>query len=383
MTHVFNRLLDLVTGHIRVTLTETERMLVLENGRFAALLGPGEHRLKRRDTICERHDIGVSRFDSAYERALLAERPDLVEGQLLEFAARDGEVLVISRTGGEVAVVLPPEARAVLWADAGPWEAARFDMGESLAVPPALTRRLMRSGHGAMLTHAEVPEGHTGMLSVDGVFTGRLAPGLHAFWRAGPRAEIRLVDMRMRSHEVTGQEILTRDRVTIRVNLTARYRVVDPEAALTRVHDFAEALHRALQLAFRRSLGALTLDRLLAEKGVIDEEAAAVAREEVARFGIELGEVALKDVILPGEMREILNRVVAAEKEAEASVIRRREETNATRALLNTARVMAENPVMLRLKELEALETIAGKVERLTVHNGTGGLMNDLVHLSD
>ena len=98
---------------------------------------------------------------------------------------------------------------------------------------------------------------------------------------------------------------------------------------------------------------------------------------------IEVGEIALKDVILPGEMRDILNQVVAAQKEAEAGVIRRREETNATRSLLNTARVMADNPVMLRLKELEALETIAGKVERLTVHNGTEGLLTDLVKLRD
>ncbi len=88
-------------------------------------------------------------------------------------------------------------------------------------------------------------------------------------------------------------------------------------------------------------------------------------------------------MILPGEMREILNQVVAVQKEAEANVIRRREETNATRSLLNTAKVMAENPVMLRLKELEALESIAGKVERLTVTNGTEGLLNDLVRLRD
>ncbi len=88
-------------------------------------------------------------------------------------------------------------------------------------------------------------------------------------------------------------------------------------------------------------------------------------------------------MILPGDMREILNQVVAAQKEAEANVIRRREETNATRSLLNTAKVMAENPVMLRLKELEALETIAGKVDKLTVMNGTSGLMNDLVKLTD
>ena len=100
-------------------------------------------------------------------------------------------------------------------------------------------------------------------------------------------------------------------------------------------------------------------------------------------FGLRVHRVGIKDVILPGEMREILNQVVAAEKQAEANVIRRREETNATRSLLNTAKVMAENTVMLRLKELEALETIAGKVERLTVHNGTVGLLNDLVKLRD
>ncbi|MEQ9675781.1 MAG: slipin family protein, partial [Roseovarius indicus] len=209
------------------------------------------------------------------------------------------------------------------------------------------------------------------------------APGTHAFWKLGRRVAVKHVDLRLRTHEVTGQEILTKDRVTIRVNLTAEFRVVDPERAVSAVKDFEEALHRALQLAFRRTLGALTLDRLLAEKVTVDAEAAKAVRAEMARIGLEVGEIALKDVILPGEMREILNRVVAAEKEAEANVIRRREETNATRSLLNTAKVMAENPVMLRLKELEALESIAGKVERLTVHNGTEGLMTDIVRLRD
>jgi regulator of protease activity HflC (stomatin/prohibitin superfamily) len=115
----------------------------------------------------------------------------------------------------------------------------------------------------------------------------------------------------------------------------------------------------------------------------VNAEAAEKVRADMAAIGVEVSAIELKDVILPGEMRDILNQVVAAEKQAEANVIRRREETNATRSLLNTAKVMAENPVMLRLKELEALEAIAGKVERLTIHNGTAGLMNDLVQLRD
>jgi regulator of protease activity HflC (stomatin/prohibitin superfamily) len=138
-----------------------------------------------------------------------------------------------------------------------------------------------------------------------------------------------------------------------------------------------------LQLVFRKQLGALKLDQILEKKGEVNAEAATKIKADMAEIGVEVSDIVLKDVILPGEMREILNKVVAAEKEAEANVIRRREETNATRSLLNTAKVMAENPVMLRLKELEALEAIAGKVDRLTVHNGTGGLMNDLVRLRD
>jgi regulator of protease activity HflC (stomatin/prohibitin superfamily) len=159
--------------------------------------------------------------------------------------------------------------------------------------------------------------------------------------------------------------------------------VTDPEKAVASVKDYAETLHRALQLASRKTLGSITLDNLLEDKVSVDARAAEDVRRDMAAIGIEVGDIALKDVILPGEMREILNKVVAVQKEAEANVIRRREETNATRSLLNTAKVMAEHPVMLRLKELEALESIAGKVERLTVHNGTEGLLGDVVRLRD
>lgn len=182
---------------------------------------------------------------------------------------------------------------------------------------------------------------------------------------------------------MVGQEVLTADRVTVRVNIAVDVRVVDPVKAATSVKNFDEALYRALQFAFRKTLGARTLDQLLAEKVTVDAEAADKVRAEMAEIGLEVGEIALKDMILPGDMREILNRVVAAQKEAEANVIRRREETQATRSLLNTAKVMQENPVMLRLKELEALTELAGKVDRLTVHNGTQGLMNDLVQLRE
>ena len=226
-------------------------------------------------------------------------------------------------------------------------------------------------------------DGRTGLLFVEGDLKGRLGPGVHYFAEVGRKVEVKVIDLRVREMEAAGQEVLTADKVTLRVNLVAEYRVADPVKAATAVADFAEALRLSVQLAYRRALGAKTLDAILSEKGIVDEEATGRVKAEMAAIGIEVTQLSLKDVILPGEMRELLNQVVAAEKAAEANVIRRREETNATRALLNTAKVMAENPVMLRLKELEALTEIAGKVERLTVHNGTEGLMTDLVKLRD
>jgi len=89
----------------------------------------------------------------------------------------------------------------------------------------------------------------------------------------------------------------------------------------------------------------------------------------------------VKDIILPGDIRELMNRVIEAEKTAQANVIKRREETAATRSLLNTAKLMEDNPVLLRLKELEALEKVSEKVGNVIVGNGMDGVLDDLVRI--
>ena len=373
---------DRILGRQRLTLTETQRALVLRKGTFHAILGAGEHVLPRWKVEVQIHNLDTPRFTSVYRDALLRIRPDLVADHLTVVETGADEVKVVNRNGRAFEVITP-DHRAVYWTDAGEWTVDTVSLAGTHEVEGKLAQRLMRSGLTRALTSVEVTEGKVGVLSVDGVVERVLEAGTYWFWQLGRKHVAKLVDTRWQTHEVAGQELLTADRVTLRVNLAADYRVVDPLVAVQSVKDFAEALHLALQLAFRKTLGAVTLDALLADKVAVSAEAAAKVRTEMAGIGLEVGEIALKDVILPGEMREILNRVVTAEKEAEANVIRRREETNATRSLLNTAKVMAENPVMLRLKELEALEAIAGKVERLTVHNGTEGLMTDLVKLRD
>lgn len=202
-----------------------------------------------------------------------------------------------------------------------------------------------------------------------------------AFWNFQKNVVVDLIDLRVQAIEVQGQELLTRDKVSLRVNLAASVRVTDPVAARTKVAKYVDQLYRELQHGLRKVVSSRTLDELLGDKAGLDAEIFAAVRGKLDAFGVEVLGVGIKDVILPGEMRQILNGVVQAEKQAQANLIRRREEANATRSLLNTARLVDESPVLMRLKELEALEKVTEKIDRLTVFGGLDGVLKQLVTL--
>jgi len=161
--------------------------------------------------------------------------------------------------------------------------------------------------------------------------------------------------------------------------------VVDPERALATMADIDAWLYRLVQFAIREAVAGRTLDEVLSAKTELDRELRDYVRCRVTESGVEVMELGVKDVILPGEIRELVNKVVEAERLARANLIRRQEETAATRSLLNTARLMEENPVLLRLKELESLERLVEKVGRIDLHAGDGqgldALLNGLVRL--
>nr|WP_301334238.1 slipin family protein [Solimonas sp. SE-A11] len=163
---------------------------------------------------------------------------------------------------------------------------------------------------------------------VDGKLLRVLQPGAYAFWNFQKNVSVELIELRLQSLEVSGQELLTRDKVSLRVNLSATIRVSDPVAARTKVAKYMDYLYRELQFGLRRSVGLKTLDELLADKAAMDGKIFAYVAGRVLALGVELLGVGVKDLILPGEMKEILNSVVQAEKAAQANVIRRREEAN-------------------------------------------------------
>lgn len=219
----------------------------------------------------------------------------------------------------------------------------------------------------------KVENGERGLLLLEGVLHKVLEPGNYFFWNNHLTLKLVSANMKRRSLELNGQELLSRDKATLRINLLAEMRIVNPELALLGNAHYEKQAYFLLTLALRAYVAALSLDELLSRKM---EVAAQIKEATVAKFqeiGLELIEVGIRDIILPGEMREIMNQVLIAEKRAQANLITRREETASTRSLMNTAKLMENNPMLLKLKEMEYLEKVVEKVGTINISGGELG----------
>ena len=199
----------------------------------------------------------------------------------------------------------------------------------------------------------------------DGRFVDVLEPGRYRVARLFAQERIVTVDLRQTTLVLQGQEIMTLDKVTLRLTSVVTLRVKDPVKATLAVEDYEKQIYSDVQLALRAQVGALELDALLAEKSGLGGRILDEVKLGADTYGVEVLNVGLRDIVLPGEMKAILNQVMEARKKAEASNIERREEVAATRSLANTAQMLEKNPTLMRLKELETLERIAAKATRI------------------
>ncbi len=375
-------------GYKRIVIAQNERGLHFQDRRLTAILEPGIYRWldpQNRHEV-QRYDLSVAEFEHPWLEVLLKTDSKLVERYFQVVETGEQQVGLIYKNG-RLDGVLPPATRKVYWRGPVEIRVEMIDIATDYTLSRAHTALLARPSAvlaralTGFLQVAEVDDNHLGLLVVDGELARTLPPGLHAFWRFNRKIKVETFDLRLQAIEVSGQDILTKDKVSLRVNLSAVYRIADPVKARSELGNINDYLYRALQFGLRQTIGSRTLDVLLGDKDELDQEIWRYAAERVRPHGLEVETVGLKDVILPGEMRDILNQVVQAEKVAQANVIRRREETAATRSLLNTAKLMEENPLLLRLKELEALEKVVDKVERLTVFGGLDGVLKDTVRI--
>ena len=176
-----------------------------------------------------------------------------------------------------------------------------------------------------------IKDTHRGLLYRDGVLQEVLGAGryripwaINLYFYRVPRTEVALVDVRERDVTIKGQEILTSDKVAIRVSIVVRFRVVDPKAAMHEVESFEDRIYTDVQLAARRSLAAMALESILTNRNQLSDDILREVKETAGRYGVDILRADVKDLVFPGGLQEIMNRVLAAERTSQAQLVEAR-----------------------------------------------------------
>ena len=370
----------------KINVRKDQLALLSRNGDYYKVLHAGEHILPWLNTP----EVLLITLDGSEVPDVLADylrrfQPDWVERYCLVADMSETEAGALYMDG-ILLEILPPSTRRLYWRVEDDLTLVRMNT-QQVQVQTEVMNAVLQprrkgavKGRDAILT-VQVPAWHVGVLKIDGETQALLPPGLTAYWKINHLVEAEVVDTRLQVLEVSGQEILTKDKVNLRINLAANWRYSDVLLAFSQLTKPIDHLYRELQFALREAVGSRTLDELLEDKQVIDDVVSEQVKSRMLPFGMEIASLGVKDIVLPGDMKNILAQLVEAEKSAQANVIRRREETAATRSLLNTAKVMENNPVALRLKELETLERVAERIDNISVFGGLDQVLHGLVNI--
>lgn len=293
---------------------------------------------------------------------------EVKEGELLLVFA-DGKLLSVETTG-----------KYAYWKSFRDYQLIKVDI-TGIEIGPSLpVSLLIKDPLKSFVRTVTVEPYEKALLLVDGKFIRLLEPGEYYFWKNPTSVQVARVDTRNRQREVSGQEMLTKDKASLRINAVIHYQVVDPVKAVMDNKEYENLLYAAAQLALRSLVSTLSLDELLEKKEALGKIMIGWMGDVAPGLGIEIRDAGIKDIILPADMKSIMNQVLMAEKRAQANIITRREETASTRSLLNTAKLMEENAMLWKLKEMEFVEKVSEKISQLTV-SGSGSLADQLKQL--
>lgn len=376
-------------GLKRIKIADNEKALLFKNNSFIKVLEPGRHLFFDflGNLTAQVYDVTNPKFEHRLGKFLTQIYPVLTEKYVDVYETNDHEAGMVF-IDEKFSHVLAPASYTAFWKGPAKVKVDIIDINENFEVAqdmlPVVSHAKNAQRRNFVLDdvhYVEVSNHQVALLTINGQFERILKTGNYGFWKYNRTITINKIDSRLQNLDVSGQEILTKDRVSLRINLSGNYQVVDPEKAATFVQDYKDFLYKELQLELREAVGTKTLDELLIDKDSISEVIAGNIRSKMTGYGLKVVSVGVKDIILPGEMKQILNQVVEAQKQAEANLIKRREEIAATRSLHNTAKVMENNPTLMRLKELEALEKVAYRINSISVYDGLEGVMSGLIRI--
>jgi regulator of protease activity HflC (stomatin/prohibitin superfamily) len=345
--------------------------LLFRNNRYIKQLGEGRYWLLPGEKVYT-YDL-TKQFIPPVDLNILLQDPALAEA-LIVVEVRNNEI-ALQYENGLFKWVLPP-GRYAFWKGIVQYSFIKADLNKIEVTEPIERAVLARQEVSAFVRVYIVESYERGLLFVEGVFVRMLEPGVYHFWKNNIVITVYKIDSRQLQMELNGQEILTRDKAMLRINFSVQYKVVDIFRASAN-KEYDKQLYVIMQLALREQVAVYTLDELLDRRDAVSPLVLEAVKEKAAALGVEVLGCGIRDIILPGDVKDIMNQVLIAEKKAQANIIMRREETASTRSLLNTAKLMEENDMLFRLKEMEYVEKIADKISNLSV-SGSGDLVGQL-----
>jgi regulator of protease activity HflC (stomatin/prohibitin superfamily) len=350
--------------HIKIT--KGNIGLLFSNGNFKRVLQPGKHWIWPKQQAFQ-YDVSKP-FATPVNLQLLLQEADFKEAVTV-LEVKDHEI-VLQYEGKLLMNVLPP-GRYTFWKE---WQNYRFEtinLNETEISQEFDKALLQRKELINYVRSYQVEPHERAVLYVNGKFTKVLEPGTHYYWKNPKVIHLIKVDTRVQQMQIAGQEMLTKDKAALRINFYLQYQVDAVLKAVVETKDYAEQLYVLMQLALREYIGSLSLDELLTKKEEVGQFVMEATAEKAVQMGVQLKTAGIRDIILPGEMKDIMNQVLVAEKKAQANTIMRREETASTRSLLNTAKLMEENAMLFKLKEMEYVEKIAEKISSISLSGGS------------
>jgi len=196
-----------------------------------------------------------------------------------------------------------------------------------------------------------INEWERGVVFTDGALTGTVGAGRH---RKRGRAVWQVVDVRPRLLQVPAQEVLTKDGVQVRVSLVATLEITDAAVWVVASANPYDSVYAALQVALRDRVAGVDLPELAQARSALLEGVEDALAPAFTKLGVTVTGVAVKDLTYPQEVRAAVAEAALQRQRGLADLERAPTEAATLRSLANTAKLMAENPMLLQLRTLQA-----------------------------
>ncbi len=349
----------------RVIVNKGKIALVFKKGNYKKVLTEGMYWIAPNKRVFL-YDLAKP-FYPSIELSILLKDEELTK-YLHVIEVGDNEIALQYENGNFKTILTP--GRYAFWKGVTEYSFVKVDLGKFEITENIDKNTLLRPELSQYVRAIAVEPYQKALLFIDGKYEKTIETGEYYYWKNATKIHVAKVDMRQLQLEISGQEILTKDKAALRVNFYTQYKVVDIIKAINENKEYEKQLYILMQLALREFIGTLSLDEILEKKDSISKYVKESLKEKSADLGVEIKDCGVRDIILPGEVKDIMNQVLVAQKKAQANIITRREETASTRSLLNTAKLLEENEMLFKLKEMEYVEKISDKINSISLSGG-------------